>query len=160
MILRFSRPLALTARSITAQDAFACAEIHAAAFNMGWSATEFENLASSQNVIAEGRFKSGSDSMVGFVLSRVAAGEAELLTIAVDLQMRRKGIGRGMLERHIETLWQASVSAVFLEVAEDNAAAISLYDTFAFREIGHRPDYYRDKQGKSAHAKVMKLELS
>ncbi|PCH64114.1 MAG: ribosomal-protein-alanine N-acetyltransferase [SAR86 cluster bacterium] len=78
----------------------------------------------------------------------VAVGESHLLTLCVNPQYQRLGLGRRLLE-HLLT--QASVnqaSVCFLEVRLSNKAAISLYKRLGFLQIGERPNYYPSKQGR------------
>lgn len=78
----------------------------------------------------------------GFVLFRVAADEAEILTLAVRPGCRRRGIGRALLEAALASAREAGATAMFLEVAADNEAAAALYATAGFGEVGRRRRYY------------------
>ena len=73
----------------------------------------------------------------GCILARRAAGEAEVLTLAVMPAVRRLGTGRALLERVT-----AAGEPLFLEVAAGNAPALALYAAAGFSEIGRRRDYY------------------
>jgi ribosomal-protein-alanine N-acetyltransferase len=94
----------------------------------------------------------------GFVLARAIAGEAEIVTIAVDPAHQGAGIGAALLRDALETARVAGAEAAFLEVAENNNQAYRLYTRHGFKKIGRRPNYYRQKDGAVA-ALVMKLEL-
>lgn len=74
----------------------------------------------------------------------LAAGEAELLRLAVDPARRRQGIAREILAAGAKRLAAAGCSTCFLEVRADNRAAIALYERAGFHRIGHRTAYYRD----------------
>ncbi len=89
------------------RDAAAFAPLHAASFNRGWSEQEFEQLLTDRNVIAD-RASAGRQS-IGFILSRLAAGEAEILSVAVAPAWRGRGLGRSLLERHLRRLAGARV---------------------------------------------------
>lgn len=80
---------------------------------------------------------------VGYVLLRVVAGEGEILRVGVLPAFRRRGLARRLLE---ETFFNMDKDAAqwFLEVRERNTAAIGLYRSFGFDEIGRRKAYYRD----------------
>ncbi len=82
------------------------------------------------------------DARGGFVLARVAADEAEILSIAVMPKARRVGLGRTLLTAAIAEARARGAAAVFLEVAAANAAARALYAQAGFREVGTRPNYY------------------
>ena len=77
--------------------------------------------------------------------SRVpAAGEAELLRIAVDPAHRGRGLGRLLLEACQRDLAEEGLVHLFLEVRVSNAAALQLYRTCGWTPCGRRPGYYPD----------------
>ncbi|KMW58727.1 Ribosomal-protein-S18p-alanine acetyltransferase [Candidatus Rhodobacter oscarellae] len=95
----------------------------------------------------------------GFALGRAVAGEAELVTIAVDPDARRAGRGRALLETFAAEARRREAQAVFLEVDEANAAAIALYQQDGFARIGTRPRYYKHPNGELSNAVVMRRAL-
>lgn len=95
----------------------------------------------------------------GFVLWRTAADEAELLTIAVQADRRRRGLGRALLAAVVEQARSGGAQSLFLEVGADNAPARSLYAQVGFVEVGRRRDYYRRHTG-FADALVLRLTLT
>lgn len=82
----------------------------------------------------------------GCVIARAVAGEAEILTIAVSPAARRHGLGRQLLDAALAEAARRGASAVFLEVAADNAAARALYAGARFAEAGRRRNYYGSGQ--------------
>jgi len=130
------------------RDAASLATLHAASFNRGWSEHEFEQLLTDRSVIAD-RATSGSRN-VGFILSRCAADEAEILSVAVAHSWRGRGLARRLLDRHLSRLAGLGLGAVFLEVDGDNTPARRLYARAGFREVGRRPGYYAQSGGKGA----------
>lgn len=78
----------------------------------------------------------------GFILARVAADESEVLTLAVDPAVRRSGLGRRLVDRAFREAAARGAGVMFLEVAEANAAARSLYAACGFVEVGRRRGYY------------------
>jgi ribosomal-protein-alanine N-acetyltransferase len=78
----------------------------------------------------------------GMILARVAADEAEILTLAVDPTVQRHGFGRALLGQALATARQRGASAAFLEVASANAPARALYAAAGFAMVGRRPGYY------------------
>ncbi len=130
------------------------ARLHAAAFVMPrpWSEAEIADLLASNFcfVLCESQ---------GFVMGRVVAGEAELLTIAVDPAAQGQGLGTRMMKRFLEALRTRGAERVFLEVAEDNLAARALYRRAGFAYSGRRRGYYHGPQG-SVDAVVMTRELA
>ncbi|MEZ5896297.1 MAG: ribosomal protein S18-alanine N-acetyltransferase [Parvularculaceae bacterium] len=80
----------------------------------------------------------------GFVMWRPLGDEAEILTLGVSPDGRRKGVASALLARSILDARQAGAARMFLEVGARNVAAIALYRKFGFEQIGERPSYYRD----------------
>lgn len=122
------------------RDAAALAALHATAFNRGWSEGEFHRLLIDPQVLCH-RATRGR-RLLGFVLSRNAAGEAEILSIAVAARARGRGLGRKLVDLHLRRLAGRGSRTVFLEVGENNEAARRLYRAAGFREVGRRESYY------------------
>ena len=137
-------------------DAAAMALLHAASFHRGWSDGEFESLLGERNVIAERATKRGK--LVGFILSRLAADEAEILSVAVAAGERSRGVARDMLAMHMRRLAGAGCRTMFLEVDETNQPARRLYKSAGFREVGRRDSYYKQGSGTTA-ALVLRRDL-
>lgn len=116
------------------------AELHSAAFSPPWSAAEIANLIDHPGAIPL-LAGSGSDAEA-FALARVAADEAEVLTIVTDRAARRTGIARSLLRILHADAARRGASRMFLEVAEDNDAACRLYAGEGYAEAGRRRAYY------------------
>lgn len=141
-----------------APDAAALAALHGAAFRRGWSEDEFERLLLDKNVIAH-RAMIGR-TLAGFIVSRLTAGEAEILSVAVVAARRGRGLARKLLDLHLRRLAGLGATAVFLEVDEDNAPARRLYDRARFRDVGRRPAYYSRGTQPPANALVLRRDLA
>jgi ribosomal-protein-alanine N-acetyltransferase len=139
-------------------DAFAIAALHAAAFQRGWSEEEVHALLLDQAVLAH-RATYGR-GLAGFIMSRRAADEAEILSIAVRERQRGTGLGRALLDLHLRRLAGEGARTVFLEVDETNIPAIRLYRRAGFREVGRRPNYYPRTDGVSSTALVLRRDLA
>ena len=123
------------------RDAAAIAAVHAASFQRGWGDDEIEALLRDGNVVAH-RAMSGR-KLIGFILSRRAAGEAEILSLAVAPAWRGRKLSRSLLDLHLRRLAGLGTRSVFLEVGEHNAPACRLYRRAGFREVGRRQAYYQ-----------------
>ena len=141
----------------TPRDAAALAKIHAASFRHGWSDGEFERFLMERNVVAQ-RATLGS-ALIGFVISRIGGGEAEILSVAVVSSQRGRGLARRLLDLHLGRLAGLGVQAVFLEVEEGNQPARRLYARAGFREVGRRPGYYPQGSGQAAAALILRRDL-
>jgi ribosomal-protein-alanine N-acetyltransferase len=122
----------------TAAHAAAMAAIHAASFppRERWGEDAMRLQLALQGAFAF------IDERGGFVLARVAADEAEILTLAVMPSARRSGIGRALLAAAMEGARAQGAAAIFLEVATANTAARALYAGTGFVEVGTRPNDY------------------
>jgi ribosomal-protein-alanine N-acetyltransferase len=134
-------------------DASAIAVLHGASFQRGWGEDEMHRLLIEKNVVAH-RAMAGK-TLIGFILSRLAAGEAEILSVAVARAWRGRGVARSLLELHLRRLAGLGARSVFLEVGETNTPAGRLYRRTGFYEIGRRPGYY---EGGGA-ARVLRRDL-
>ena len=133
----------------------AMAALHARVFTTPrpWSEAEFSSLLTGAGVFTLG-------GPQGFVLGRAIAGEAEVLTLAVAPEARRQGIARGLMEGFARKVVESGAETAFLEVAEDNAAAIGLYLSLGYTASGRRRRYFQTPDGKSLDALVMTKTLS
>jgi ribosomal-protein-alanine N-acetyltransferase len=146
-------------RDLVAQDVRLLAKLHAGAFHRGWSEDEFERLIASASTLGEGAAFSESGKLQGFVLSRLAKVEAEILSIVIDPAARRQGVGRALFAKHLERLRLLGVRELFLEVEETNRAAIAFYEGFGFKTVGRREAYYRHGAAAPAAALVQRCDL-
>jgi ribosomal-protein-alanine N-acetyltransferase len=143
-------------------DSERIAELHALAFQKGWTASSISTFLTDPacaGFVAE-RQDTEPSALAGFVLVREAAGEAEILTLAVDPRWRGQGAGRRLVQAAIG--WAASRGAetMFLEVGETNAAALAVYRHHGFVAVGHRRDYYASGGGKAENALVLKFKIT
>ena len=149
-------------------DAPALARLHAAAFDApggGWGAGEFHALLRQPATIGFRAVRPGPAGAPpaeprGFVLAREAAGEAEVLTIAVHPAWQGRGIGRLLMDALLRELYARRATELFLEVDEGNAAALALYGRLGFAEVGRREAYYAGPGAEPANAITMRLDLA
>lgn len=148
----------------TLKEAEALAELHADGFVIGWSSDDIAALMAGDNLVAlavrrESLF--GLRKIVGFVMVRIAADEAEILTIAVSRSRRGNGFGRLLMEEALRRLYRERVATCFLEVNHDNRPAVALYRSLGFEEVGTRKGYYDSlaASGAGGSALVMRLQL-
>ena len=122
------------------------AALHAENFETAWP--EADMAEHIEKDVALG-FMEG-ESLVGFVLVRMNFEQSEILTIAVAKAYRRKGIAAKLLAGAEMAAKRGGGSVVFLEVAEDNPAAIALYGKAGYEPFGRRPAYYKRAKGRVA----------
>ena len=144
-------------RQMQTSDSIQAARLHGLSFARGWTEEEIGTLVLDRQVEANALVR--GKGLDGFVLSRLAADEAEILTIAVDPAQRGAGLGRKLLSHHLARLAARGVKALFLEVEDSNAAAKALYARAGFAESGRRRGYYRRPDGSGLDALVMQRAL-
>jgi ribosomal-protein-alanine acetyltransferase len=140
------------------RDARDLARIHAQSFFRGWPTEEFASFLADRNcpvyVACDARRR-----IAGFALIRTVADEAELLSIAVEPRWRGKGVGRALMDAVFADLMLSPARRMFLEVDEQNHAAIRLYEKLGFSTISARKGYYSRADGSAATALVMARDL-
>src|SRR5258707_9644795 len=149
-------------RRLGALDLDLASRLHGEAFaplgERVWTRQDMAELLASPGVA--GWVLQSADAAIGFALCRVAADEAELLTIAVQPAKRRRGAGRALLAAVIAHARDAGARSLFLEVGADNPAALALYGRAAFQAVGGRKAYYNRVGRPAADAVVMHLTLT
>lgn len=146
-------------RPVGLEACFILADLHDRAFERPWDALAFEELLKSPGVFAV-LGEAGEPAVEkGFILCRAIAGEAEILTIAVDPAARRRGWGGALVEMAAGIASETGSEAMFLEVAADNAGAIALYAATGFAKVGLRKGYYPHPDG-ARDAIVMRRALN
>ena len=145
----------LAVRPARAEDLDAIVRLEEASFKEAWPAEmlacELAHPRALLLVASDGE----AEPPAGYAAFRHAAGEAELLRLAVVPGERRRGIARALVAAGLERLVREGVQVCFLEVRMDNAPAIALYERMGFARIGRRRGYYRD----GTDALVFALEL-
>lgn len=132
---------------------------HQGGFARLWDPAECAGLLVERAVVADGVFSGDGTALKGFVMSRVAADEAEVLSVVIARQARRSGLGAGLMRAHLDQLARRGIARLFLEVDEGNAAAIALYRRLGFGEVGRREGYYPKADGSRAAALVMRRDI-
>lgn len=128
--------------TLTETHAEAMAALHTLGFDPAWPAEDMREHIARDIVIGIG------EPLAGFVIVRAAGDQAEILTIIVDPARRGKGKGQSLLAAAETEAFRQGADIMFLEVAEDNAAAIQLYRLGGYLQIGRRPAYYRRAGGR------------
>lgn len=145
---------------LAADDTALASSLHARCFAGGkerlWTAGDFAGLLATPGTF--GLTLSRAHEACGLSLLRHAMQEAELLTFGVIPECRRQGGARFLLQASMQSASERGVRKIFLDVAEDNVAAHSLYASSGFRPVGRRAGYYPMADGAVA-AIVMKLCL-
>lgn len=118
------------------------ARLHAPLFSSAWDAVSFKALLDHPGSTAFIARAGEPLATAGFILGRLIADEAEILTLGVCESWQRRGIGQRLVEALGRAARKAEARRLYLEVAASNATALRLYQKLGFAEIGRRKDYY------------------
>lgn len=110
-------------------------------------------------VVAEydSKVRAGGDKVMGYAGLWYDGDVAQVMTVGVSQQARRQGAGRLLMDALIERAQQLRANGLLLEVAVNNTAAITLYESFGFETISVRKRYY---QPENLDAYVMRRNVS
>jgi len=147
---------AVTLAPVPADNAAILAQVHASSFAESWDEAAIASLLATPGVYALGAQHAGG--LAGFVMLRVAADEAEILTLAVVPTLRRQRIAQRLMAFAAAQASVMGARLLFLEVASDNNAALALYRSLSFENAGRRADYYQ-RGTTHADALVLRLDL-
>ena len=136
--------------------------LHQERFPRPWSDGEFSGLLGQSSVfgmVARQTNAFFSKPLGGFILCREAAGEAEILTLAVTEKFARSGLGWRLMQSVMREAMMRGAETMFLEVDGGNISAIGLYRKLGFKTVAERPAYYTAKDGTKSTALVMQCDL-
>jgi ribosomal-protein-alanine N-acetyltransferase len=124
-------------------DADELAVLHEQFVSPAWSITSFEQMLA--HPACTGLVARIGEPMqtAGFIIGQLASDEAEILALCVQKEFQRQGIGRSLVEALSRAARKAEARRLFLEVASDNTAALSLYGKLGFEQCGRRKGYYQ-----------------
>ena len=140
-------------RAATEQDAAEIARIELVSFKTPWS--EEMILSEMREPLSSFFVAVFQQKIIGYYGFLHILDELHILNVAVDPDLRQKGVGKKLIEHLVEQARALSARAVTLEVRESNLPAIRLYESFGFACAGVRPHYYTDKE----NALIYWLEL-
>lgn len=136
------------------------ADLHTKLFNRGWGAEECASLIDQDNVFGFVARPIDQPKPLGFVLSRMAADEAEILSIGTDQRARNQGLGWRMMQAVIGEASKRGATKLLLEVDENNNPAVTLYKKIGFETVGKRKAYYDNGEDVKSNALVLAFKLN
>nr|WP_321441942.1 GNAT family N-acetyltransferase [uncultured Hyphomonas sp.] len=142
---------------LRADDAGRMSQLHMRCFDDPWSAMSFRGLLLDTSVLTLGVELDGD--LAAFVMAQAVAGESDILTVATEPELRRRGLAATLIGALINRLGERGVSRITLDVAEDNAPARALYRSFGFTEDGRRPRYYTTGRDVPVDAVLMSRNM-
>ncbi|WP_353684254.1 ribosomal protein S18-alanine N-acetyltransferase [Thermodesulfovibrio sp. 3907-1M] len=144
----------LIIRKLKEEDFPAVIEISKQSFSLPWSLKSFiSELLNPQSILKVAEF---NEEIAGYIVLRKILDEAELLSIAVKPELRRRGIATELIRNVMDEI-KHSVKSCFLEVRISNTQAISFYEKMGFKKVGVRKKYYVLPE---EDAVIMKIDLN
>ncbi len=125
---------------MTAEDLPVVLEVEAASFDDPWPEQVFE--AELRHCWSHCRVLRANDTVIGYLVFWSVADEVHLLNVAVTPSERHHRLGRLLLDYMLEFAREHRARFVTLEVRRSNTAAIQLYESGGFKQVGVRPRYY------------------
>ena len=140
-------------RSMTHDDIASVSDIERRSYDFPWSHGVFRDcLLAGYACIVVVR----EETVAGYAILSVAAGEAHILNLCVDPTYRQLGYGERLLDEILSRADLAEVTEIFLEVRPSNEKAIALYRKKGFRQVANRPAYYQAREGREDAAVLSK----
>jgi len=146
---------AIAVRRAGPLDAALAAALHAGSFTRAWDEASMAQFLAAPSCLCLIASSTTGIAPQGFLIVRTAGDEAELLTLAVEPQCRRKGIATALLGEAVRASRAAGAKRMFLEVDDGNAPALQLYESMGAVRVGKREAYYEH----GAHASIFCLAL-
>ena len=149
--------VAATIAEIREGDVAAVAALHARCFDEPWQPALIGRIAQAPGGF--GLLWRSEDEPLGFVLGRSNHARAEVLSLGVAPSARKRGIARALMKEAIGRVSRRGLRELYLEVAEDNAAAQRLYRALGFAPVGRRPGYYARPETEAVDALTFRRVL-
>jgi [ribosomal protein S18]-alanine N-acetyltransferase len=146
----------VTIRTMLEPDVSPVVAIERAAYQFPWSEGIFRDCLRVGYVC---RVACLDDEVVAYGVMSVGAGEAHILNLCVNAHFRCRGVGRQLLRYLVDRARAAGMGEAFLEVRPSNTAAIRLYQSLGFEQVGIRRGYYQAIGGRE-DAAVLKLVMT
>jgi len=95
------------------------------------------------------------ERVLGYLISEIRGGQAHIVSMAVDSECRRRGIGEALLREAMARM-ASKVHEAYLEVRAGNEAAIRLYEKHSFKKTGDvLKGYYPDGESAIVMSRAM-----
>jgi ribosomal-protein-alanine N-acetyltransferase len=133
--------------------------LHGSLFEKAWDADGVRRLLEHPASVALVASAERPWRVIGFILAQLTADEAEILSLGVGATSQRAGVGKRLVQGLIDAAQRKGVRRIFLDVAAGNAAAIALYQTMGFAQMGRRKEYYSHPGGHREDALLMVRDL-
>ncbi|MBQ9269847.1 MAG: ribosomal protein S18-alanine N-acetyltransferase [Oscillospiraceae bacterium] len=127
--------------TMTASDISAVSQLEAASFSTPWSENSIRSEL--ENPWAIWLVARDDATLAGYIGVQYGPDGGDILTIATDPACRGRGVAKALILHMVQLLREKDLSWLTLEVRPSNHAALSLYESMGFRQVGRRKNYYR-----------------
>lgn len=129
---------------LTENDVEQIFQIEKSAYLVPWSEETFQRCFQ-MNYFSIGAKE--ENQLLGYVIFSIMVGECHILNLCVDPKHQRQGLGRKLLTQALDIAKEKQTGVAYLEVRRSNSAAIALYNSMSFIQIGQRKNYYPSDKG-------------
>jgi [ribosomal protein S18]-alanine N-acetyltransferase len=137
------------------------ARLHALSFpEEAWNAEDFSGILAMAGASGHFIYGAAEGAAAGFLFDTMLGTAGEIVTLGVAPERRRQGAARALIDDLLRRARAQGVASLTLEVADDNRAALALYQAFGFEQVGFRPRYYHRADGREIDAKLLRVAVS
>lgn len=122
-------------------------------FTDGWNRKMLIDAFNSGNYLCFGEII--KNKLVAFVGVTVSIDTCDIEDVLVDIDYRRQGLSKNLINHALDELKTQNIQKVFLEVRERNIPAIELYEGLGFSKISIRKNYYFDGENALVYLKEL-----
>lgn len=141
------RPAGIFFRRVRPEDLPRLVEIEREGFRHPWSRELLERELSHawSTILLAAEDLGHGEVLVGFVVFWLVHDEVHILNVVTAREARRRGVGRALMEEAADAGRRRGAVLATLEVRRSNLAALALYRSLGYRQVGVRPNYYSDE---------------
>ena len=136
-------------RRAKAEDTETLWELDKRCFSLPWSREDFARDLN-DNILSTYLVAEADSMIIADVGIWVVLDECHIMTIAVEPDWQKQGIGTMLMLEILRYAREAGATSYTLEVRRSNKAAIALYEKFGFTISGYRRSYYEDNKEDAA----------
>jgi|GEM_PF-224630 len=117
-------------------------EIEKVCFDHPWLSSSLPGSIDSNHFI--GSVAKKGKELCGYICVNYVLDEADIISVGVLPEFRKKGIGSLLLEWILDFADSHSIQKIALEVRSSNTAAQTLYVKHGFKQVNVRKNYYKN----------------
>ena len=131
-------------RKMTKNDLYQVIAIEKQSYDFPWSDVVIKDCLFNKYDC----YVAGDKNIYGYMISKITSQDSHVLNLTIDSDYRGLGIGSSFIDLMIKECKLHRSKYIYLEARISNTIARNLYQKFAFRSIGIRKNYYKNKSGR------------